>query len=855
MGLSDLFKTKKESAEITYQTEQTFFASPEQMQLTESSTKLFAPAPYESVLCGSAPPPEVSVQKDKGKHQLMPTTAADIQTHESGARLRAQKSCVASNVALDEDKACVDEEMKDAFALMKQYAGLKTDAFSYNDYKAEEALVRSIVGFLVSKEQRLSAALQGQDPAPETAAELLKLVQMYKLFFLETNGKLQEPAADQIDRDSQQYKDLRKAGRNKRTAKAKLSTEVTDTNAKKQLLEQKPGVKSAIAQYEQLKEDYEKEYQRFGGTPEDVGSTDVLEEVENKLSEFESRYIKGDAVASAEAKLQLLRDRLVSSPEDADAKAELEKLESEYDVMQYFVVSEALKTKSAQLREADADYANFLATFPKIYQGHNDKNMTISGDSLVNFLDKTKDVLFPHPPSVADIMQGELGDCYLLAALASIVTVQPEAIKESMRDNGDGTVTVRFFYENVRYNNTNGEVLSSDIEPHYVTVKKETPLKKSDSGSNYEAYAQRALWVQMVERAYVASKLHLGYSLKRLESQEYIYNSQSKQAEYAAKHDEIGKKMNDPNTANYSDIVGGDEGDFTFVITGRKAKAIRTQEQVSSRRLDLMYNNVMLREGNLALKGNASTIFKGDAVIDSTISQQTQSVQTEYTDLYAAINADLAHLPGVMTFPAKDKSKPDITVLGRFANSDEMQAYLLANRSRLISAISLRAWITDPKKQLRAREQVFDNLVTQLVTEAKRGDAFKPYSTTQYSDNANETFKQIEKALADGEIVTCGTHKYIPKDADISGGGLNSESMSGGIVEGHAYSALGTMKSANGFKYIKLRNPWANTVRTYMYDESTKSVTGAVEKRRESDGVFYLELNDFIARFNQVQRN
>ncbi|MBQ3546045.1 MAG: hypothetical protein IJA34_13850 [Lachnospiraceae bacterium] len=53
--------------------------------------------------------------------------------------------------------------------------------------------------------------------------------------------------------------------------------------------------------------------------------------------------------------------------------------------------------------------------------------------------------LFPHEPSVNDIKQRRTEDCYMLSSLSAIALSSPHIIKQSVKDNGDGTVTVRFY--------------------------------------------------------------------------------------------------------------------------------------------------------------------------------------------------------------------------------------------------------------------------------------------------------------------------------------------------------------------------------------------------------------------------
>ncbi len=74
-----------------------------------------------------------------------------------------------------------------------------------------------------------------------------------------------------------------------------------------------------------------------------------------------------------------------------------------------------------------------------------------------------------------------MGDCFFLAALAEVVSKDPELIKKSMLDNNDGTVTVRLYEKNE----------DKELKPVYVTVSKRVRY----SG------AVGALWVSVYEKA------------------------------------------------------------------------------------------------------------------------------------------------------------------------------------------------------------------------------------------------------------------------------------------------------------------------------------------------------------------
>ena len=119
--------------------------------------------------------------------------------------------------------------------------------------------------------------------------------------------------------------------------------------------------------------------------------------------------------------------------------------------------------------------------------GRNIQTTADMGDSGMKWViekDVVKDrkdwPLFAHRPSYEDICQGAAGNCFFLAALASI---PGDKIREMMLDHGDGTVTVRFYEKNQ---------ITGKREPVYVTVDKKVKINASLD----------CFWVQIMEKAY-----------------------------------------------------------------------------------------------------------------------------------------------------------------------------------------------------------------------------------------------------------------------------------------------------------------------------------------------------------------
>ena len=100
---------------------------------------------------------------------------------------------------------------------------------------------------------------------------------------------------------------------------------------------------------------------------------------------------------------------------------------------------------------------------------------TVSYSTLTNALFGT------NGPSMNDVNQGYLGDCYLLASLAEVAAQDPALIKSMITDNGNSTYGVRFF--------VNGTA-------EYVTVN----LSLANGGTIFNSGTY--IWASLVEKAY-----------------------------------------------------------------------------------------------------------------------------------------------------------------------------------------------------------------------------------------------------------------------------------------------------------------------------------------------------------------
>ena len=108
--------------------------------------------------------------------------------------------------------------------------------------------------------------------------------------------------------------------------------------------------------------------------------------------------------------------------------------------------------------------------------------VVLAGEPVNSLYSNPSDPLTSIVPDA--VHQGQIGDCYFLAAVGSLASINPQAILNMIKDNGDGTYTVTF--------------AGASDEP--ITVSAPTP----DELKNFARGSEFGYWVPVLEKAYGA---------------------------------------------------------------------------------------------------------------------------------------------------------------------------------------------------------------------------------------------------------------------------------------------------------------------------------------------------------------
>lgn len=381
----------------------------------------------------------------------------------------------------------------------------------------------------------------------------------------------------------------------------------------------------------------------------------------------------------------------------------------------------------------------------------------------------------------------------------------------------------------------------------YVTVKKEVP-----SVLGADLHSANCLWVQMIEKAYAASGLHSREDIKKLydrmtQLDVNLKNGAMKQKEYDKQMKECKQEWE--KLHSFASIEGGENDKFLEHLTGVSARKSHTEPVVASQKSiqdDLKIENISSQMNNISGVTNSDALMPCAQMVLTHLGDYLEKklgIEYETKGEKKRYFQDALHIEDI-TQAIQDAA----SWMGTY-QSDFHTMY----------AQFLQTGITDTSLQdyLKA--------VSVAVEEQLKLNSKINYSAMsgQYTPAAVEKFQRIEEALKAHIPVGSGSYKFTPEE--FGGGGLNGESGTQGIVEGHAYSVMGVMEK-DGKKFVKLRNPWAQTEMQYVTvkkpDGTTSLATRAVHGgfmdmlyTSENKGIFYMELNDFLSKMDDVYFN
>ena len=98
-----------------------------------------------------------------------------------------------------------------------------------------------------------------------------------------------------------------------------------------------------------------------------------------------------------------------------------------------------------------------------------------------------------------DIHQGQMGDCFLVSPLGDLAKTHPDAIRNMIHDNGNGTETVTLYPSRTGTTPMPG---TSALKAVSVTVNNVFPTYSVNSGASQDVVgSSKEIWAQVLEKA------------------------------------------------------------------------------------------------------------------------------------------------------------------------------------------------------------------------------------------------------------------------------------------------------------------------------------------------------------------
>lgn len=466
-----------------------------------------------------------------------------------------------------------------------------------------------------------------------------------------------------------------------------------------------------------------------------------------------------------------------------------------------------------------------------------DSKLVKSGDQ--NFKVSTKP-LFKDIPSTKDIQQGAIGDCFLIASINAMLNKGgPEEIYKMIKDNNDGTVTVRIFDVKEEASKDDAKKMEKTFTPKYITFDKSTlntsmTVDKLISPSKLGGvivgeHAGGALWVQMLEKAYAIDK-----------------------GSYSTLN--AGGHMNNP----FETFLGKESVRDTSVDL-----PVKSAKQVTS----LFDDTISKYEPSDSNMTKLSTALKGKFK-DEEIKTMTEFIKSQGG--FSESNFETVKLGALKSIGLDESSKdfsskgfPVFQAMRKMSNPDydKLQEFRRTPLSRGLiddandiseGTKTVKGKKEDYHRQISYEEvaKVFNSPDLKISSEVKNKileKAKEIYPSEKnvgnYIQSQEEVFSKIQDKLKNNEYIGAGSSSYIgkPDSKGFSGG----ESVVDGLVGGHAFTVKDTV-TMHGNKFIKVENPWGGTGRAY------DMIDNKMVAKKVSEGDSWIELSDFTKHFNEI---
>lgn len=442
---------------------------------------------------------------------------------------------------------------------------------------------------------------------------------------------------------------------------------------------------------------------------------------------------------------------------------------------------------------------------------------------LLSLKDRSDEPLFAHKPTASDVCQGYVGDCYLMSALMAIVEWNPQVITNMMIDQGD-RVKVMF------------------PEKDVVVSKKTLEYLDKRTGQKKDYAARGELWVQIMEKAYIAA----GFPKKF--------------------------KVNDLPNSHNEDIALMSEKDFwcsmTSLASGQSEVAL---ENILGIQRELVATGVIhvnnMRGEKKADGGSTFPVY--DVVWN--VARQIDYKQVTAPAHWMKMKKSLMDM---LKEPLAKELERRYALVDKAGTRHVMRALTLEDVQDTLNDI--RGWrrldgemgYQDYIKKMESAgwkltQEEFDNCI-KLLAEALSFANDEPDLNVDFQhrpDLSATQPKYSNGAMTKWKLIKYACNFKVPLIASSMAGiselkdGLNGESVANGIVYGHAYEVSGFAERDNHL-FVQLKNPWRKSVPQYgtVTDVNGKThMVTTMNTDENTEGVFELDLNDFMQYFSSMR--